>query len=55
MTLWLGPWLGRDLTICACEDHVPALAAEREAEWRRVGAADFLTDEEKRRATGVDA
>jgi len=53
MTLWLGPWLGRDLKICACEDGVPALAAEREAEWRRVGEASFLTDAEKRRAVGA--
>jgi HK97 family phage portal protein len=35
-------------------DAVPALAAEREALWARVGAADFLDTNEKRRLAGVD-
>ncbi|MDB5569082.1 MAG: Phage portal protein family, partial [Hyphomicrobiales bacterium] len=29
-----------------------ALASEREAEWRRIGAATFLSDDEKRAAVG---
>ena len=33
-------------------DGLEALAAERESEWRRVGAADFLSDDEKRTALG---
>ena len=33
-------------------DGLEALAAERESEWRRVGAADFLSDDEKRAALG---
>jgi HK97 family phage portal protein len=33
-------------------DQVPGLAGERDALWARVGAADFLTDEEKRQAVG---
>jgi HK97 family phage portal protein len=33
-------------------DGLDALAAERETEWRRVGAATFLSDEEKRAALG---
>jgi HK97 family phage portal protein len=34
-------------------EGVPALAAEREALWARVAAADFLTTEEKRALAGV--
>ena len=33
-------------------DGLDALAAERETEWRRVGAASFLSDDEKRAALG---
>jgi HK97 family phage portal protein len=35
-------------------ENVPALAVEREALWARVGAADFLTTDEKRVLAGVD-
>jgi HK97 family phage portal protein len=34
-------------------DQVPALAMEREAQWRRVAEADFLTETEKRRLLGL--
>jgi phage portal protein BeeE len=34
-------------------DHIPALAGEREALWRRIGAAAFLSDTEKRRLLGL--
>ncbi|MDQ0454291.1 phage portal protein [Rhizobium paknamense] len=33
-------------------DQVEGLSAERDALWARVGAADFLSDEEKRQAVG---
>lgn len=33
-------------------DQVAGLSAERDALWARLGAADFLTEEEKRRAVG---
>ncbi len=33
-------------------DRIAGLASEREALWARVGAADFLSDEEKREAVG---
>jgi HK97 family phage portal protein len=36
-------------------ENVPALTVEREALWSRLGAADFLTEAEKRRMAGVDA
>ena len=48
-------WLTRDwpdVTIAADLDKLDALASEREAEWRRLGAATFLTDDEKRAAAG---
>ncbi len=34
-------------------DQVPALAAERDQQWARVGAADFLTQAEKRALLGL--
>ena len=36
-------------------DQVPALGPEREAAWRRIGEADFLTDAEKRALLGLPA
>lgn len=34
-------------------DQVPALSAEREAQWTRVSNADFLTQDEKRALLGL--
>ena len=34
-------------------DNVPALAEEREALWRRIADADFLSDGEKRQLLGL--
>jgi phage portal protein BeeE len=34
-------------------DQIPALATEREVQWRRVGDALFLTDAEKRSLLGL--
>ena len=34
-------------------DRVPALAEDREAQWRAVAGADFLTGEEKRALLGL--
>jgi HK97 family phage portal protein len=36
-------------------DQIPALAVERDQQWARVGAADFLTTAEKRRLLGLPA
>jgi HK97 family phage portal protein len=36
-------------------DGLDALASERETEWRRLGAASFLSDDEKRAALGYGA
>ena len=35
--------------------YIDALADEREAEWRRIGTAGFLSDDEKREALGYPA
>jgi HK97 family phage portal protein len=46
-------WLGGPGTRLEPDlDAVEALAPERESLWRRVGAASFLTDDEKREAVG---
>ncbi|MFN3888989.1 MAG: phage portal protein [Beijerinckiaceae bacterium] len=48
-------WLSHewpDVTLAADLDQLDALASEREAEWRRLAAATFLTEDEKRAAAG---
>jgi HK97 family phage portal protein len=52
MSGWLGQRFGDRLKIVCDADQVDGLAAEREALWARLGAADFLTDDEKREALG---
>jgi HK97 family phage portal protein len=49
---WLGPAWGERLRLGFDPDQVEALSVEREALWRRVGDADFLTPDEKRAAVG---
>jgi HK97 family phage portal protein len=49
---WLGPAFGERLRLGLDVDQVEALSLEREALWRRVGEADFLTPQEKREAVG---
>lgn len=49
---WLAPAWGEDLRLGFDTDAVAALAIERDAQWARIGAADFLTDDEKRSAVG---
>lgn len=54
---WIGArWPDVDAAAVSVDlEAVPALAVEREALWTRIGAADFLTTNEKRRLAGVDA
>jgi HK97 family phage portal protein len=52
---WLGPAYGEGLKLTCDADQVDALGAEREALWARVGAAEFLTVNEKRAAVGYEA
>jgi HK97 family phage portal protein len=51
---WLGESFGGNLRLAPDLDEVPALSIEREALWKRVGEASFLTDDEKREATGYE-
>ncbi len=50
---WLSGFAGEALALKPDLDQVPALAAERDAQWARVTAADFLTGAEKRAILGL--
>ncbi|MHA3914581.1 phage portal protein [Halovulum sp. GXIMD14793] len=50
---WLPLAFDPALKILPDLDQIPALAHEREAQWRRVGEADFLTQSEKRALLGL--
>jgi len=49
---WLAPHFGETVCLCLDPDRVDAMAADREALWSRIGAAGFLTVNEKREALG---
>ena len=49
---WLVPAFGNGLRLSFDTDQIEGLAAERDSLWARVGAADFLADDEKREAVG---
>ncbi|MCC5963584.1 MAG: phage portal protein [Rhodobacteraceae bacterium] len=50
---WLAGFVPGDVTLKPDLDQVPALAVEREQQWRRVGEASFLSDAEKRALLGL--
>jgi HK97 family phage portal protein len=50
---WLPAWYGERFALKVDYDNVPALAEERETLWRRIEAASFLTDQEKRQLLGL--
>lgn len=50
---WLANHTGEPIEIKPDLDQVPALAAERDAQWNRVAQADFLTQAEKRTLLGL--
>ncbi|MBZ0130164.1 MAG: phage portal protein [Rhodobacteraceae bacterium] len=50
---WLSGFSGEALRLGPDLDAVPALASEREAQWNRVAAADFLSVAEKRVLLGL--
>ena len=52
---WLGPAFGAGLRLEPDLDAIEALAPERESLWRRVNAASFLSEDEKRAAVGYGA
>src|SRR5690606_24310041 len=49
---WLQPREGPALRFWYDADRIEGLSAEREALWARVGAATFLSDDERREAVG---
>ena len=53
LSKWLASYVSEAIEIKVDLDHLPELASEREALWKRVTAADFLTDEEKRTMLGL--
>ncbi len=50
---WLAGFTGELAELRVDLDQVPALAAERDQQWARVGAADFLSEGEKRVLLGL--
>ncbi|MEL6168230.1 MAG: phage portal protein [Pseudomonadota bacterium] len=50
---WLSEFNGDAVELKPDLDQVPALAAERDAQWKRVSDADFLSDAEKRTLLGL--
>lgn len=52
---WLARHMGAAVELRPDLDQIPALAAEREAQWSRIAGADFLTEAEKRALLGLPA
>ncbi|MGY6694801.1 MAG: phage portal protein [Roseinatronobacter sp.] len=50
---WLSGYIPGEVDLKPDLDQVPALAVEREQQWRRIGAASFLSDAEKRVLLGL--
>jgi HK97 family phage portal protein len=50
---WLSRHAGEALRLNADRDRIPALQAERDAEWARIAGAAFLSDAEKRAMLGL--
>lgn len=50
---FLSGFMGEAVELRPDLDQVPALAAERDAQWRRIAEAGFLTDAEKRALLGL--
>jgi HK97 family phage portal protein len=55
LTNWLGPHFPGAIRLGFDVDAIEALSVERSALWSRVGAADFLSKDEKRQAVGYGA
>ncbi|WP_424973820.1 phage portal protein [Dinoroseobacter sp. S124A] len=52
---WLSDLSGEAIAVAPDLDKIPALSAERDAQWARIGNADFLSDAEKRVLLGLPA
>jgi HK97 family phage portal protein len=53
LSYWMASFAGHAAEIKVDLDQIPALAQERDQQWARVGAADFLTAGEKRMILGL--
>lgn len=53
LAAWLSQFTGELIELRPDLDQIPALAVERDQQWARVGAADFLTVNEKRALLGL--
>lgn len=53
LTGWLNPMFGGAVQFTIDRNAIPALSPKRETLWDQIAAADFLSDEEKRRLLGV--
>ena len=52
LSAWLSEAYGGSIRLEPDLDRIAGLSAERDALWARVGAAGFLSDEEKRQEVG---
>jgi HK97 family phage portal protein len=52
---WLNPRFGSSISLALDMDNIPALAPKREAKWRQINEASFLSDAEKRQLLGLNA
>ncbi|MFA8442837.1 phage portal protein [Yoonia sp.] len=55
IAVWLSDHAGEEVALRPDLDQIPALSTERDAQWRRVSEAAFLTDAEKRSLLGLPA
>lgn len=55
LSKFLAPTFGETITLAYDIDQIPALESEREGNWKKVSMANWLTQEEKREATGYPA
>ena len=53
LSAWLSGFTGEQIELKPDLDQVPALASERDQLWARIGAADFLSANEKRALLGL--
>ena len=53
LSAWLSKFTGEQIELKPDLDQIPALAVERDQQWARVGAADFLSPDEKRALLGL--
>jgi HK97 family phage portal protein len=53
LSFWLAPAFGGGVTLEPDFDGVEALAEDQASRWTRIGAASFLSDEEKRAMLGI--